>query len=169
LLRNGFAETSACEDKLIQAVSVYLRLSIFMQPEKEEFDLQLLITDVYVNFERFNQTLKRKYPAAFQEFNLIDLENEIYPFCYFEFFYGFELLFRYKETEAINPNYTGTYSYRIIIDEETAKKLNRKKTDFSYYGINTKQKAVEKMIEKSFEIIDCLLRKKEMPEKLRRL
>ena len=140
-----------------------------MEEEKNEFDLQLLINDVYLNYDRLNKHLNKEYPTAFTEFNSFEPNNTEYPFNYFEFFYGFDLSFTYGETEALNPNYTGTFKYSIRITKEAAIKLGRKNMDLRYYGINTKYKAVEKLIDKAFEIIDNLLTGKEMPEKLRRV
>lgn len=137
-----------------------------MNDLKEEF--QRHIAEVYFNYERINKALSKKYPAAFSEFNLFEVSNSEYPFCYFEFFYSFNIAFRYKETDATNPNYSGTFSYRILIDKQTTLKLNRKNSAFSYYGLNNNVKAVEKLIDKAFQIVDCLLTDKELPEKLRR-
>jgi hypothetical protein len=135
----------------------------------QSLEFQKHITEVYFNYEKINKTLSKKYPVAFAEFNSFEVSNSDFPFCYFEFFYSFNIAFRYKETDVFNPNYSGTFSYRILINKQATIKLNRKNSYFSYYGLNNKVNAVEKLIDKAFQIIECLLTDRELPEKLRRV
>jgi len=139
-----------------------------MEQKNTETDLQLLLNSVHINYDRLNKELSKYYPTAFAEYNEFEPDREDYPFCYYSFFRQWKLSFGSGETQSVKANYTGTFHFKITMPKELAFQLGRTSKSYAYYHINSKQKAVEKMIEKAFEIIECLLTGKELPEKLRR-
>lgn len=127
---------------------------------------QQLLT-AHFNPNTIINTIKRKYPAAFQNFNSFEFNNAEMPQCFVEFINSFKLKISYKLTDAQNPNYQGTYSYKIKLGRANSNLLGRRSSTLSYYGLNSQLSAFEKSIIKAFHIIDCLLTGKNLSENTR--
>lgn len=120
------------------------------------------------NFKQLFNVLQRKYPFAYKKFaegNDVSssLEQSLQGLLQ-----SFKLELSCNETNALNRNFKGTYSYKLYFDETVARKLERKTLHFSYYGIKSFNSAFEKGLEKAFQVINCLLTGRTLPEQIRK-
>lgn len=120
-----------------------------------------------INFKKLQKLLQSKYPAAYNEFRLV--EGEKVDLEHFNaFFETKNIRLTYKKTIALTSNRQGTHNFRIVIkNENDLKRLNRTSNNYSYYGLNSLDKAAAKALAKAFEILECLITGKEMPVKRR--
>lgn len=121
-----------------------------------------------LDYTKFENKIKCTYPSAYKEyqshfkapFELINL---------YAFFRWKKIQISSNYTNAINPNFEGTYNFKVTIEnKEDLEKLDRSINKFSYYGLSSYEKAYFKALTKAFEIVNSLIIGKTMPQKIGR-
>lgn len=114
---------------------------------------------------RLLRLLEQKYPDAFKKF--LSTKNSNGEDTYHLFLKSFKLNLLCRETNSVNPQLKGTYVYKLHIGKRNARLLERKSSYFYYPGMKSQAAAFEKGIEKSFQVIQCLLTERTLPEQIR--
>lgn len=121
-----------------------------------------------INFELLESRWMTKYPNSFLLFKN-ELNSKATLEILLSFFQSKHIQIQFSETTALNKNYSGTFSFKVTINSiPIVEKLGRTKKHFSYYGLSTLENAITKGLNKSFEILECLLTEKKLPEAKRK-
>src|SRR5438045_1239253 len=99
-----------------------------------------------INFSQLEKKLRSKFPLSYNEFTSLQ-KNDIGLDDFIAFFKQRHIELNFRETMAFTENYIGTYNFSVVIKKiSDLKKLNRKLNYFSYYGINSLDKAATKAL-----------------------
>ena len=111
--------------------------------------------------------LLTKYPTAVKNFDSTSDKKDNFNIL-IDFITTFGVSMACGKTNAINPNFKGTFFYKIYMENKVIAKLKRTSNCFAYYGIKSLNNAHEKGIEKCFQIIEHILMDKELLDTTKR-
>ncbi len=120
-----------------------------------------------INFKIVENEWKKKYPQAYLKFKTFN-ERETGLEDFVVFFELQKIEISFNRTDAVNGNYKGTCNFKVRIKNAShLRSLGRTNPVFSYYGLSSMEKAAIKGLNKAFEILECIIIGKEMPQAIR--
>ncbi len=127
-----------------------------------------MIINSQIKFEALKEFWKQRYPNSYLLF-IKSNDSKLNFQTLTKFFESQNIFLSCNSTNALNANYKGTYSIKITIKNSTiVEKLGRTDKTISYYGIATLDNAIRKGLQKSFEILECILTDKQMHQSKRK-